>query len=214
MSKFTRFLGDQTDPKSACGGPNSFLRTGSYTMVDKITKKNFFLKTALCAQTCLRTYLSTKHDDKESRCIWFTKTPNPWLEDFPDEIWGSERFPVAQFVHVMWWLSVQLGLGSDRIVRTAFRCKVEETFTSVSEAAKIVKIGLKEKAGCCQSCYAKALLYFHVTLNQNKHKTRVWRDPSTRPIPNFLSSTRPVPTRKLKMTGYRVIEFHLESNKT
>ena len=29
MSKFTRFLGgDQTDPKSACGGPNSILRTG------------------------------------------------------------------------------------------------------------------------------------------------------------------------------------------
>ena len=66
---------------------------------------------------------------------------------------------------------MQLGLGSDRIVRTAFRCKVEETFTSVSEAAKIVKIGLKEKAGCRQSCYAKALLYFHATLIQNKHKT-------------------------------------------
>ena len=38
------------------------------------------------------------------------------------------------------------------------------------------------------------------------------------PVPDpsqiFFSSTRPVPTRKLKMTGYRVIEFHLESNKT
>ena len=147
-------------------------------MVDKITKKNFFLKTALCAQTCLRTI---EPGDKESCCIWFTKTPNPWLEDFPDEIWGSERFPVAQFVHVMWWLSVQLGLGSDRIVRTAFRCKVEETFTSVSEAAKIVKIVLKEKAGCCQSCYAKALLYFHATLLQNKQNH--W--PPTAYIPFF-----------------------------
>ena len=30
---------------------------------------------------------------------------------------------------------------------------------------------------------------------------RVRRDPGTRPVPNFFSSTRPVPTRKLKMTG-------------
>ena len=44
--------------------------------------------------------------------------------------------------------------------------------------------------------------------------TRVRRDPSTRPVPNFFSSTRPVPTRKLKMTGYRVIKFHFESIKT
>ena len=43
---------------------------------------------------------------------------------------------------------------------------------------------------------------------------RVRRDPGTRPVPNFFSSTRPVPTRKLKMTGYRVIKFHFESNKT
>ena len=33
---------------------------------------------------------------------------------------------------------------------------------------------------------------------------RVRRDPGT----------RPVPTRKLKMTGYRVIKFHFESNET
>ena len=45
-------------------------------------------------------------------------------------------------------------------------------------------------------------------------KTRVRRDPGTRPVPNFFSSTRPVPTRKLKMTGYRVIKFLLERNKT
>ena len=44
--------------------------------------------------------------------------------------------------------------------------------------------------------------------------TRVWRDPSTRPVPNFFSITRPVPTRKLKTTGYRVIKFLLERNKT
>ena len=43
---------------------------------------------------------------------------------------------------------------------------------------------------------------------------RVWRDPGTRPVPNFFLSTRPVPTRKLKMTGYRVIKFLLERNKT
>ena len=43
---------------------------------------------------------------------------------------------------------------------------------------------------------------------------RVRRDPGTRPVPNFFSSTRPVPTRKLKMTGYRVIKFHFESNET
>ena len=43
---------------------------------------------------------------------------------------------------------------------------------------------------------------------------RVWRDPGTRPVPIFFSSTRPVPARKLKMTGYRVIQFHFESNKT
>ena len=42
---------------------------------------------------------------------------------------------------------------------------------------------------------------------------RVRRDPGTRPVPNFFSSSRPVLTRKLKMTGYRVIKFHLESNK-
>ena len=40
---------------------------------------------------------------------------------------------------------------------------------------------------------------------------RVRRDPGTRPVPNFFSSTRPVPTRKLKMTGYRVIRFHFET---
>ena len=43
---------------------------------------------------------------------------------------------------------------------------------------------------------------------------RVRRDPGTPPVPNFFSSTRPVPTRKLKMTGYRVIKFHFESNET
>ena len=43
---------------------------------------------------------------------------------------------------------------------------------------------------------------------------RVRRDPGTRPVPNFFSSTQPVPTRKLKMTGYRVIRFHFDSNKT
>ena len=43
---------------------------------------------------------------------------------------------------------------------------------------------------------------------------RVRRDPGTRPVPNFFSSTRPVPTRKLKMTGYRVIKFHFETNET
>ena len=44
--------------------------------------------------------------------------------------------------------------------------------------------------------------------------SRVRRDPRTRPLPNFFSSTRPVPTRKLKMTGYRVIKYHFESNET
>ena len=43
---------------------------------------------------------------------------------------------------------------------------------------------------------------------------RVQRDPGTRPVPIFFSSTRPVPTRKLKMTGYWVIKFHFESNET
>ena len=43
---------------------------------------------------------------------------------------------------------------------------------------------------------------------------RVRRDPGTRPVPNFFSSTRPVPTRKLKMTGYQVIKFLFESNET
>ena len=50
--------------------------------------------------------------------------------------------------------------------------------------------------------------------SQKSLTTRVRRDPGTRPVPNFFSSTRPVPTRKLKMTGYRVIKFHFESNKT
>ena len=44
--------------------------------------------------------------------------------------------------------------------------------------------------------------------------TRVRRDPGTRPVPDFFSSTQSVPTRKLKMTGYWVIEFHIESNET
>ena len=44
-------------------------------------------------------------------------------------------------------------------------------------------------------------------------RSRVWRDPGTRPVPNFFSSTRSVPTRKLRIAGYRVIKFHLESNK-
>ena len=44
--------------------------------------------------------------------------------------------------------------------------------------------------------------------------SRVRRDPGTRPVPNFFSSTRPVPTQKLKMTVYQVIKFHFESNET
>ena len=44
--------------------------------------------------------------------------------------------------------------------------------------------------------------------------TRVRRDPGTRPVLNFFSSTRPVPTRKLKMAGYRVVKSHFESNET
>ena len=51
-------------------------------------------------------------------------------------------------------------------------------------------------------------------LQIHDHLNRVRRDPGTQPVPNFFSSTRPVPTRKLKMTGYRVIKFHFESNKT
>ena len=56
----------------------------------------------------------------------------------------------------------------------------------------------------------------YTLLLQMQHlvRTRVRRDPGTRPVPNFFSSTQPVPTRKLKMTGYRVIRFHFESNKT
>ena len=33
-------------------------------------------------------------------------------------------------------------------------------------------------------------------------RSRVRRDPGTRPVPNFFLSTQPVPTRKLKLTWY------------
>ena len=61
------------------------------------------------------------------------------------------------------------------------------------------------------------IIICHISKYFNSHAkviNRVRRDPGTRPVLNFFSSTRPVPTRKLKMTGYWVIEFHLESNKT
>ena len=56
--------------------------------------------------------------------------------------------------------------------------------------------------------------FWSISLLQMIIRIRVRRDLGTRPVPNFFSSTRPVPTRKLKMNGYRVTEFHLESNKT
>ena len=51
----------------------------------------------------------------------------------------------------------------------------------------------------------------HMLASSHWSITRVRRDPGTRPVPNIFSSTRPVPTRKLKMTGYWVIKFHFES---
>ena len=56
--------------------------------------------------------------------------------------------------------------------------------------------------------------FWSISLLQMIIRIRVRRDPGARPVPNFFSSTRPVPTQKLKMTGYRVIRFHFESNKT
>ena len=60
-------------------------------------------------------------------------------------------------------------------------------------------------------CYIPSLLnknYFQFPIT-----IRVRQDSRTRPVLNFFSSTWPIPTQKLIMTGYRVIKFHFESTK-
>ena len=50
MSKFTRFLGDQTDPKSACGGPNSILRTGGALFISSIGSRHTLMILAISSR--------------------------------------------------------------------------------------------------------------------------------------------------------------------
>ena len=66
----------------------------------------------------------------------------------------------------------------------------------------------------CSTCWSKLgmKLSTHSISLQNSPRypvSRAWRDHGTWPVPNFFSSTRPVPTRKLKMPVYRIIKFHL-----
>ena len=134
----------------------------------------------------------------------------PHANDHPDGpascIWSSWSTGLLQMI-----IMIDMSLANDHLDGSA-------SFKWLSERNDLYKMiimidrpfandHLDGQAFCKWSFWSISLLQMIIRI-------RVRRDPGARPVPNFFSSTRPVPTRKLKMTGYRVIRFHFESNRT
>ena len=99
MSKFTRFWGDQTDPKSACGGLNSILRTGLHAL----------LTTSMFAKCQMQQCKMQQCLASQIRWVAFTKWTQSALSSLSSCLqrnWGQMRkigfygileFPVLQY---------------------------------------------------------------------------------------------------------------------